>query len=133
MALRRDFELLPADRQFLENYGLPWEAVLDGSPWVLIHKFATHQGYNYTTVTAAVRLETGYPLSQLDMVYFHPALARLDGKAIGATQETQVIAGVPYQRWSRHRTNENPWRPGEDDLGSHVNLIEDWLAREFGE
>jgi hypothetical protein len=133
MALCRDFELLPADRQFLENYGLPWEAVQDGSPWVLMHQFPTHPGYNHKTATAAIRLETGYPMSQLDMVYFSPALIRLDGKPIGATQATQIINGVAYQRWSRHRTSQNPWKPGEDDLGSHVTLVEDWLAREFGE
>lgn len=133
MALRRDFELLTADRLFLDSYGLPWEAVQDGSPWILIHQFRTHQGYNHKTVTAAVRLETGYPLSQLDMVYFYPALVRVDGKPIGATQATQIIAGLTYQRWSRHRTSQNPWKPGEDDLGSHVALIEDWLAREFDE
>jgi Prokaryotic E2 family E len=133
MALRRDFELLLADHQFLENYGLPWEAIQDGSPWVLMHEFPTHPGYNHKTVATAVRLETGYPLTQLDMVYFYPALVRIDGKPIGATSENQIIAGRSYQRWSRHRTAQNPWKPGEDDLGSHVALIEDWLAREFGE
>ncbi|GEP56720.1 E2/UBC family protein [Reyranella soli] len=133
MALRRDFELLPPDHLFLQNYGLPWEAVQDGSPWVLMHEFPTHPGYNHKVVTTAVRLETGYPLTQLDMVYFYPALVRIDGKPIGATSANQIIAGRSYQRWSRHRTTQNPWKPGEDDLGSHVALIEDWLAREFGE
>jgi hypothetical protein len=35
MALRRQFDLLPADQQFLEDYGLPWETIVDGSQqWV---------------------------------------------------------------------------------------------------
>jgi hypothetical protein len=133
MALRRDFDLLPADRQFLENNGLPWEAVQDGSPWVLMHQFPTHPGYTHKTVTTAVRIETGYPLAQLDMAYFYPALVRVDGKPIGATSVIQPIAGLGYQRWSRHRTEKNPWKPGDDDLGSHFALIEDWLVREFGQ
>lgn len=132
MALRRDFELLPEDEKFLEEYGLPWETVVDGSRWVLIHDFQTHDGYNHKQVTAAIRLETGYPQAALDMVYFFPALARTDGKPIGATQAKQQIAGKTYQRWSRHRTAQNPWVPGRDSLGSHVILIEDWLEREFG-
>lgn len=131
MALRRSFEVLPGDRQFLDQYGLPWEAVVDGSMWVLIHEFPTHGGYNYPKVTAAIRMETGYPNTQLDMVYFYPPLGRTDGKIIGATQAMQTLDGKNFQRWSRHRTPQNPWKPGEDDLSSHVTLIEDWLAREF--
>ncbi len=131
MTLRRDFELLPQDEEFLKEYGLPWETVLDGSRWVLIHEFPTHEGYDHPQVSAAIRLETGYPNGALDMVYFLPALARIDGKPIGATQAKQQITGQTYQRWSRHRTAKNPWRPGQDSLGTHVILIEDWLEREF--
>lgn len=129
--MRRQFELLPEDEQLLNDYGLPWETVVDGSQWVLIHDFPTHEGYNHKTVIAAIRLETGYPNTPLDMVYFHPALARVDGRAIGATQAVQQISGASYQRWSRHRTHQNPWRPAIDGLGTHIVLIEDWLQREF--
>ncbi|WP_086738366.1 E2/UBC family protein [Erythrobacter colymbi] len=129
--MRRQFDLLPEDEQLLNDYGLPWETVVDGSHWVLIHDFPTHEGYNHKTVTAAIRLETGYPITPLDMVYFHPALARIDGRAIGATQAVQQIVGITYQRWSRHRTAQNPWKPTIDSLGTHIVLIEDWLQREF--
>lgn len=132
MALRREFNMLPEDEKFLNEYGLPWETVVDGSHWVLIHDFPTHEGYNHPSVTAAIRLETGYPQTALDMVYFFPALARTDRKPIGATQATQQIEGKTYQRWSRHRTPQNPWVAGRDNLGTHVILIEDWLEREFG-
>ena len=131
MALRRQFDLLPNDFEFLEEYGLPWETIVDGSQWVLIHEFQTDEGYDHPRVTAAIRMETGYPNTELNMVYFFPALARKDGKPIGATQATQTIDGKNYQRWSRHRTGENPWKIGRDNLGTHVILIEDWLAREF--
>jgi hypothetical protein len=123
--------LVPGDRQFLDQYRLPWETIVDGSQWVLIHEFPTHAGYNHATVTAAIRLETGYPNTQLDMVYFHPPLARKDGKAIGATQATQALDGKSFQRWSRHRTPAHPWIPGQDDLSTHIALIEEWLSREF--
>ncbi len=39
MTLRRQFDLLPEDVQFLEEYGLPWETLVDGSRWVLLHEF----------------------------------------------------------------------------------------------
>jgi hypothetical protein len=132
MTLRRDFDLLPEDRQFLDDYGLPWETVSDGSQWVLLHEFSSqHEGYIHSTVTVAIRLETGYPNTALDMVYVHPALARKDGQAIGATQVTQNVAGKTYQRWSRHRTEHNPWKVGQDGISTHIFLIEDWFAREF--
>ena len=131
MQLRRQFDLLPDDEQFLNDYGLPWETIVDGSQWVLIHNFPAPGGYNHPTVIAAIRLETGYPMTGLDMVYFSPALSRRDGKPIGATESTQQIDGRPFQRWSRHRTANNPWNPTKDTLGSHIILIEDWLEREF--
>ncbi|MDP9316779.1 MAG: hypothetical protein M3R24_38985 [Chloroflexota bacterium] len=131
MALRRQFELLPEDHGFLEEYGLPWETVVDGSQWVLIHDFPTPDGYNHQTVTAAIRMETGYPMAGLDMVYFFPALARKDGKRIAATEAHQQILEQTFQRWSRHRTGSNPWKPSQDNLGTHSILIEDWLQREF--
>ncbi len=130
--MRRQFDLLPEDEKFLQEYGLPWEAIFDGSQWVLLKDFPTHEGYEQPTVTAAVRMETGYPNTPLDMVYFYPAITRKDGRQIGATQATQTIDGRMFQRWSRHRTSQNPWRVGFDSLGSHILLIEDWLAREFG-
>jgi hypothetical protein len=131
MTLRRQFELLPEDRQFLDEYGMPWETIVDGSQWVLIHEFPTHEFYNHPHVTAAIRLETGYPHNELNMVYFFPALARKDGRPIGATEAMQMLDGKSFQRWSRHRTAQNPWKIGRDGLGTHVILIEDWLVREF--
>ena len=131
MDLRRQFDLLPVDRQFLEEYGLPWETIMDGSQWVLIHEFPAPEGYNHRTVTAAIRIETGYPQTELNMVYFYPALNRADGKVIRATEATQTLDGKTFQRWSRHRTPQNPWRTGEDNLGTHIMLVEDWLEREF--
>jgi Prokaryotic E2 family E len=132
MALRRQFDLLPADRQFLDEYGLPWETVIDGAQqWVLIQEFPTHDGYNNPRVTAAIRMETGYPNTELNMVYFSPALARKDRREIAAISVTQALDGKSYQRWSRHRTARNPWKIGRDNIGTHIFLIEDWLAREF--
>lgn len=132
MARRLDFDLLPEDESFLQDYGLEWETINDGSQWVLVHGFSSqHEGYNHPTVTIAVRLETGYPNTALDMVYVHPPLNRKDNRPIGATQASQNIAGVTYQRWSRHRTPQNPWKPGQDGLGTHILLVEEWFAREF--
>ena len=131
MTVRREFDLLPEDRKFLDDYGLPWETIIDGSQWVLIHNFPTHDGYTHDRVTVAIRIETGYPQTELNMVYVFPALSRKDGKEIKATQAVQKLEGKSYQRWSRHRTPGNPWKAGQDSIGTHIILIEDWFEREF--
>ena len=131
MPLRRQFALPPADQDFLELYGLLWETLVEGSRWLLIHGFATHAGYNHERVSIAVRIETGYPIAALDMVYTFPALERRDGRPIPQTNAVQHLDGKSWQRWSRHRTAENPWRPGEDCLEHHIFLVEDWFTREF--
>jgi len=128
MELRRQFDLLPEDEEFLDHYGLHWETIIDGSQWVLIHDFQVPDGYNHASVTVAIRMETGYPDTALD---FFPILARKDGKQIPATDAKQAIDGQTFQRWSRHRTPLNPWKFGFDNIGTHIILVEDWLDREF--
>lgn len=132
MELKKEFTLLPQDQGFLKSYGLPWETVNSANQeWVLVHDFPLPEGYTHPTATAAIRIETGYPHAQLDMVYFFPAISRKDGVSIGATNATQSIDGKIYQRWSRHRSAVNPWNPKQDHIGTHIFLIEDWLEREF--
>ena len=130
--MRREFPLLPPDQAYLEANGLEWEAIVcSGVQWVLIPAYALPPGYNATQATAALRLDLTYPDSQIDMVFFHPALARTDGKGIPNLEGRVAIDGREFQQWSRHRTAANPWRPGVDDLGTHMELVRDWLLREF--
>lgn len=129
--MRRQFLLPEADVDYLNACGLQWETIIEGSwRWLLLHDFHIPDGYNVTSATAAVSITAGYPDAQLDMVYFYPPLAREDGRVIGALS-TQTIGGRSFQRWSRHRTGANPWRPGEDDLSAHLTLVQHWLEREF--
>jgi hypothetical protein len=130
--MRRQFLLPQRDREYLDSRGLPWETIIDaGGQWLLVHDFpVTAAGYNAETVTAALMIAPGYPDAQIDMVYFYPPLARADGRAIN-TLANQPLDGKIYQRWSRHRTGQNPWRPGEDDVSTHLLLVEGWLEKEL--
>jgi hypothetical protein len=130
--VRREFQLPEFDIAYLDASGWQWQTLKEGSAsWLLIDHFAVPEGYNHSEVTVALRIEPGYPDVQIDMVYFHSPLARTDRKHIGAIDSMQVIAGVSFQRWSRHRTGENPWRPGVDDVSTHLALVSNWLKREF--
>ncbi len=129
--MRRQFLLPQRDREFLDARGLEWETITDaGTQWLLIHDFPVPAGYNCEKVVATLMIAPGYPDAQLDMVYFYPPLTRNDGRAIN-TPADQLLDGKIYQRWSRHRTGQNPWRPGEDDVSTQLLLVEGWLEKEL--
>jgi hypothetical protein len=129
--LRREFRLPVSDEQYLDSLGLPWETVKDGGLlWLLVHDWRIDPGYNVRTVRIALQIPGGYSDNQIDMVYFLPPLGRADGRPI-ATISSQPICAESYQRWSRHRTSANPWRPGVDDISTHLTLVDEWLKREL--
>lgn len=128
--MRREFRLPEGDESGLDARGMPWEAVIDsGARWIFVHDFPIPPGYNCEKAVAAVRIGPSYPDEQLDMVYFSPALSLGSGRAIAAVTPMS-IDGKQFQQWSRHRTAENPWRPGLDDLSSHLLQVSSWLDRE---
>jgi hypothetical protein len=129
--LRRDFKLPKADEEYLDGLGLPWGAVLeDKTQWLIIHDWQLPPGYNHATTVVALLIPANYSDSQIDMVYFKPHLTRTDGKSINALSSAAFV-GETWQRWSRHRTGQNPWRAGVDDIASHLALVDEWLRREF--
>ncbi|HMX00892.1 MAG TPA: multiubiquitin domain-containing protein [Cyclobacteriaceae bacterium] len=128
---RKQFHLLEEDAEYLDSLGLPWETLSDSTGmWIIVYNYPVCSGYNVETVTVAIKVEPGYPRAQLDMAYFYPALSRKDGQPIGAVSGQQ-IDGKAFQRWSRHRTGENPWREGIDNLGTHLSLVSFWFKQEF--
>lgn len=128
---RSDFLMPETDREHLTAMGYNWETIREGqNQWLIIRDFLVPEGYNTDKVDAALMIPPGYPSAQIDMVYFHPSLSRTDGKGIKALA-SQNIEGKNYQRWSRHRTGQNPWRPDMDDVSTHLSLVNHWLEREF--
>lgn len=126
---RNDFLLPPDDVEFLNLSGLRWETSLDGTiRRVVIYDYPICTGYNYETVDLNLRVGTNYPDEQIDMVYFYPHLERLDGRPIKALAQ-DTFDGKVWQRWSRHRTGKNPWKPGEDDISTHLICVNEWLKR----
>jgi hypothetical protein len=130
-SVAREFVLPEFDRDALDGLGRPWETLMDGGTmWLILHDYEVPLGYNHTVVEAALLIPPSYPDGQIDMVYFYPALHRTDGRPIPALAD-QPIRGEIWQRWSRHRTGANPWRPSVDDVASHLILVDDWLRREL--
>lgn len=129
--MRRDFPLPPEDVSYLKSLELPWETVKEGGKlWLLVHKWPVPEGYNERAVSVALLIEASYPDVQIDMAYFHPALALANGPAIRALANQSIDKKI-WQRWSRHRTKANSWRPGLDGIGTHLTQVNHWLEREL--
>lgn len=128
---RRDFDLPADDIEWLESQGLRYELVQQGGVLrVIVYGWSLPQGYQVATVDVNVRIESGYPDAQIDMAYFFPPLTRIDGRPI-ASVSSDPFDGKDWQRWSRHRSPANPWRPGIDNLATHFALLDHWLVREL--
>lgn len=130
---RRDFHVPEEDISHLNARGLPWETLIEGcNMWVLLHEFPIPDGYKSSTATVAIQIPHSYPTAVLDMAYFNPPLVRKNELPIAGAQVTINIDGKPFQRWSRHRTAQNPWRPGIDGIDTHLSLVEEWLRKSCG-
>lgn len=129
--MRRQFQLPEEDEAGLNARGLLWETAIENNAKLLIlPKYPIPGGYNVREAGAALRIPPSYPDDQIDMAYFFPALALANGKPIGQLT-MQPLDGKQYQQWSRHRTQQNPWRPGLDNICTHLLQVDSWLEREL--
>ncbi len=129
--MRRAFQLTEEDEECLAALGRPWEAIIENNvKWLLFPDYPIPEGFNHRAATAALRMPPSYPDDQIDMVYFHPALAPVNGKGI-AQLSMCALDGKQYQQWSRHRTQANPWRVGLDNVCTHLLVVTCWLEKEL--
>ena len=129
--MRRAFQLGEEDVECLAARGLGWEALIEAaSKWVIVHWYPVPEGYNHRTADVALRIPPSYPDGDIDMVYFFPELKLVNGRMIRALTPL-VIDSKQYQQWSRHRTPQNPWRPGLDNICTHLLQVDSWLEREL--
>ncbi len=128
---KRDFLLPEDDVNYLEEKGFDYETILsEGAQWIVLRNYNLPDGYNLAQTDVAIRIPLNYPIVALDMFYMYPNLQRKDGHPIGALSPL-VIEGKQYQQWSRHRTADNQWVPGEDNLATHFALMNHSLHEEF--
>ena len=121
---RRQFHLPADDLEWLESIPFEFELVAENRVLrVVLYHFPLPAGYQRREVDLNVRIEPGYPDTQIDMAYVYPPLERLDRRSILALSN-DAFDGKQWQRWSRHRTPANPWRPGVDNLATHFGLVE---------
>ena len=95
---------------------------------LVITAFPLPHGYDRASADLLLRLHPGYPDVPPDMWWFDPAIRRIDGRAISATDLMERYLGRSWQRWSRHFL-PGQWRSGIDGIESYVALIRRELER----
>lgn len=89
---------------------------------VLIPNYALPSGFTHVSSDLLLRLSPGYPDVPPDMWWFDPAVQRVDGQTIIATDSTEGHLGRVWQRWSRHLT-PGQWQAGIDTIESYLALV----------
>ena len=128
---RRDFALPQEDLEWLNNNSGRFELVAEGGvlPWF----FTVSECRPATTTARLTSTSASNPATQTPRSTWSTstrALERADGRPVPATC-VEPFDGKEWQRWSRHRTPANPWRPGIDNLATHFGLVEHWFLREL--
>ena len=89
--MRRDFSLPEVDEDFLIASGFVWETWNDGAGmWLIIKNYSIPNGYTVSQSDLALKIDPGYPVSQIDMVYFSNEL-KITGKTIGALADRKSV------------------------------------------
>lgn len=128
---QRDFSLLQSDQLYLDQVGYKYDLIRQGNQsWIVIQNFPVPKGYQTEEVNLALLIPANYPDVQIDMAYFSPVLKLETNRIIPQTQTFVSISNKSYQRWSRHRTSQNSWRPGVDDISTHIFCVNNWLKKE---
>lgn len=123
--------LTEEDSKTLNELGNEWELTgWNGNLLLIIRSWLLPVGYNVNSSDVAFVVPVTYPSAQLDMFYFKTPLHRIDGKQINALTD-ENFNGEIWQRWSRHRDASSQWKPGIDDLASHIILLEKTLINEL--
>lgn len=123
--------MLDVDVRYLDEHFAQWETVLENQRrWLLISGYSVPAGYNQKQITLALEVPPTYPGAQIDMFYVFPSLALNSAQALECTQVQEVICGLSYQRWSRHRSAASQWRSESDNVVTHLALVESALAKE---
>lgn len=115
--------LPPIDQDYLQARAPGCAVSLDrGMICVVIPSFPLPAGFATATADILLRLSPGYPDVPPDMWWFAPAIRRIDGREIPATQLQESYLGRVWQRWSRH-LNPGQWRSGIDSIESYLALV----------
>lgn len=111
------------DTDYLLALGAKYTVATEGGMLcVVISDFLIPVGFGVGVAELMLRLAPGYPDVAPDMWWFNPAVKRIDGVEIPATQSQENYLSRTWQRWSRHLV-PGQWNPGVDSIESYLALV----------
>jgi len=110
------------DAEYLKRFAGHSTVAEAGMTCVVIPNFPIPAGMSCASSDLLIRLASGYPDIAPDMWWFQPAVRRVDGLEIPATQHSESHLGRQWQRWSRHFA-QGQWKSGIDSLESYLALV----------
>ena len=130
--MRRQFQLPQGDINTLEASGLAWESVVEPTgQWVLIQQRPLPAGFNIARTDVGLAIPPSYPDAQIDSVLFRDCPCPVNGAHLSKVTHYR-LDGCSWHHFCRHRSKLNPWRPGLDDIASHLALVDYWLLKATG-
>ena len=132
--LRRDFPLPDEDVQSLNGWELYWEAVEEGRQRaVLIYGFPLKEPFQPNKVDLKIKLPMDYSSgAALDMFFTSVQVTRADGREVPMLTQAGMFDDKAWWQWSRHYPSGTKWRPGVDNLGTHISFVQNILNEEAG-
>lgn len=98
--------------------------------YITFHNFDLGPSYTPRTSEMRVLIPAAYPQGGLDMFWTRPWVNLVSTNARpdrADYPQSFQDGGEAWQRWSRHA--EHAWRPGIDNLRTHLRAISNSLAR----
>jgi len=130
--MRYEIQLPQADVIALNATKLRWETIRDGGyTWLIIHERPLPQGFDLSRTDTALSIPPMYPDAQIDSVWFSPCPRPRHGAPLHPLSDFR-FDGRTWLRLCRHRTKQNAWRPGVDDIASHLAHVDLWLLQSLG-
>ena len=119
--------LHPEDKEFLAANGYDWTCQEEvGKRGLIIQNYRLPAGYTPEQSDLMLLIPANYPAGAIDMFYFVPSIARIDGLDISALAP-EIHFERTWQRWSRHYQ----WQPGIDNIATHICFVGNQLKSEL--
>ncbi len=115
------------DIEYLNANFSCWKPVSEGGEYGIIICDYPLPSSKYTPEKSdlMIIIPTDYPVVEIDMFYFSPAIVRTDGEAIACLADENHF-NKNWQRWSRHYE----WNPNHHNVVYHLSWVEDTLKNE---
>lgn len=120
--------LLQEHIRYLEDEGHKIEVTVNSEIHIVIKDYKiSDKIWNRTSIDLLIITHPTYPNAKMDMFWVDPPISLKNGKVAQASDTIENKIGKNWQRFSWH---VKLWNPGQDNLITYLNVVDDRLRRE---